>query len=269
MKCEHPAARKQRPLRSSFGKEVAQSPMQLENLVKGGVEMIRKYWLLKGFAVALLALAGIAPAQSTESAKQKKDSKQAKNVAALKAEPTMAASDTKTSSTDLTAARRDLFSEYKIGEQDVLTITVWRETELSGTVMVRPDGKITLPLLNDVHAAGLTPDELKNSLTEKLGPFVNTPQVTVAVREINSRKVFIIGQVGHEGSYRINSTTTVLQIIAEAGGLRDFANRKGIYVLRTQNGSQQRLTFNYDKVIRGKDSKDNILLRPGDTIVVP
>jgi len=231
--------------------------------------MIRKYWLLKVFAVALLALAGIAPAQSTEPAKQKKDAKQAKNVAALKAEPTMAGSDTKTSSTNLTAVRPELFSEYKIGEQDVLTITVWRETELSGTVMVRPDGKITLPLLNDVHAAGLTPDELKNSLTEKLGPFVNTPQVTVAVREINSRKVFIIGQVGHEGSYRINSTTSVLQIIAEAGGLRDFANRKGIYVLRTQNGSQQRLTFNYDKVIRGKDSKDNILLRPGDTIVVP
>jgi len=229
--------------------------------------MIRKYWLLKGFALALLGLAGIAQAQST--AAQEKDSKQAKNVAALNADPTMAGNDSKTSSPDLTAVKRELFTEYKIGEQDVLTITVWREPELSGTVMVRPDGMVTLPLLNDVHAAGLTPDELKNSLTEKLGPFVNTPQVTVAVREINSRKVFIIGQVGHEGSYRINSTTTVLQIIAEAGGLRDFANRKGIYVLRTQNGSQQRLTFNYDKVIRGKDSKENILLRPGDTIVVP
>src|SRR5262249_2195968 len=92
---------------------------------------------------------------------------------------------------------------------------------------------------------------------------------TVAVREINSRKVFIIGQVGHEGSYRINSTTTVLQIIAEAGGLRDFANRKGIYVLRTQNGAQQRLSFNYDQVIPGNGCKGNILLLPGDTIVVP
>ena len=89
----------------------------------------------------------------------------------------------------------------------------------------------------------------------------------MAVREINSRKVFVIGQVGREGSYRINSTSTVLQVIAEAGGLRDFANRKGIYVLRHQNGSQVKLSFNYDKVIRGKD--DNIQLRPGDTIVVP
>ena len=224
-----------------------------------------KHGLHKGIAVGLLALSCAAFAQ-TSSAKQK-DS-QAKNIAALKNDPKMAAAD-KTSAADIANARRDLISEYRIGEQDVLTITVWREAELSGTVMVRPDGKITLPLLNDVHAAGLTPDELKSSLTEKLGPFVNSPQVTVAVREINSRKVFIIGQVGHEGSYRINSTTTVLQIIAEAGGLRDFANRKGIYVLRTQNGAQQRLSFNYDQVIRGKGGKDNILLRPGDTIVVP
>lgn len=165
--------------------------------------------------------------------------------------------------------KKNGFSEYRIGEQDVLNITVWREPELSGAVMVRPDGMITLPLVNDVHAAGLTPDELKDMLTEKLRSFLNLPQVTVAVREINSRKVFIIGQVGHEGSFRINSTTTVLQIIAEAGGLREFANRKGIYVLRKENGAQSRLSFNYDHVIRGKDPKENILLRPGDTIVVP
>jgi polysaccharide export outer membrane protein len=224
-----------------------------------------KYWLYKGVAVAVLASACMATAQDTGSAQT--DSKSAKNMAALKSEPAMSSADTKTGGADPSATK--LFSEYRIGEQDVLTITVWREPELSGTVMVRPDGMVTLPLLNDVHAAGLTPDELKSALTEKLGPFVNSPQVTVAVREINSRKVFIIGQVGHEGSYRINSTTTVLQIIAEAGGLRDFANRKGIYVLRTVNGSQQRLSFNYEKVIRGKDSKDNILLRPGDTIVIP
>ena len=165
--------------------------------------------------------------------------------------------------------QKDIASSYRIGEQDLLAITVWREPELSGTVMVRPDGKITLPLLNDVNASGLTPDELKNTLTEKLRPFVNVPQVTVAVREINSRKVYIIGQVGREGSYRINSTTTVLQIIAEAGGLREFANRKGIYVLRNDNGNQTRLSFNYENVIRGKDTHQNILVRPGDTIVVP
>jgi polysaccharide export outer membrane protein len=96
---------------------------------------------------------------------------------------------------------------------------------------------------------------------------VNVPQVTVAVREINSRKVFVIGQVAREGSYRINSNTTVLQIIAEAGGLRDFANRKGIYVLRQESSGQLRMPFNYDKVVRGKN--DNIQLLPGDTIVVP
>ena len=148
-------------------------------------------------------------------------------------------------------------------------VAAWRMYRVRGTARAWIDGLLTLPLVNDVHAAGLTPDELKDLLTEKLRGFLNLPQVTVAVREINSRKVFIIGQVGHEGSFRINSTTTVLQIIAEAGGLREFANRKGIYVLRKENGTQTRLSFNYDKVIRGKDPKDNILLRPGDTVVVP
>jgi polysaccharide export outer membrane protein len=193
-------------------------------------------------------------------------------VAALKPAETagtLPAEKDKTSASDSssTAAKTNDPSQYRIGEQDVLVITVWREPELSATVMVRPDGKVTLPLVNDVTAAGLSTDELKSLLTEKLRPFVNVPQVTVAVREINSRKVFVIGQVAHEGSYRVNSTTTVLQVIAEAGGLRDFANRKGIYVLRQQNGGQVKLSFNYDKVIRGKDN--NIQLRPGDTVVVP
>lgn len=161
----------------------------------------------------------------------------------------------------------DAATQYRIGEQDVLSITVWREPDLSATVMVRPDGKITLPLINDVTASGLTTDELKSLLMEKLQPFVNVPQVTVAVREINSRKVFVIGQVAREGSYRISSSSTVLQIIAEAGGLRDFANRKGIYVLRQANGKQTKISFNYNSVVRGKN--ENIQLRPGDTIVVP
>lgn len=161
----------------------------------------------------------------------------------------------------------DPSTQYRIGEQDVLSITVWREPDLSATVMVRPDGKITLPLINDVTASGLTTDELKSLLMERLQPFVNVPQVTVSVREINSRKVFVIGQVAREGSYRVSSNSTVLQIIAEAGGLRDFANRKGIYVLRQANGKQTKISFNYNNVIRGKN--ENIQLRPGDTIVVP
>ncbi len=224
------------------------------------------YRLFSAFLIsALLAL----PSFAQNSSKPKKeDSKQ--KIAALKNDSKMAnGEDLPSSSSPNTSGKKEGFSEYRIGEQDVLNITIWREPELSGAVMVRPDGMITLPLVNDVHAAGLTPDELKDLLTEKLRGFLNLPQVTVAVREINSRKVFIIGQVGHEGSFRINSTTTVLQIIAEAGGLREFANRKGIYVLRKENGTQTRLSFNYDKVIRGKDPKDNILLRPGDTVVVP
>jgi polysaccharide export outer membrane protein len=160
-------------------------------------------------------------------------------------------------------------SGYRIGEQDLLNITVWKEPELSGSVVVRPDGKITLPLVNDIHAAGLSPDELRELITERLHPFLTVPEVTVAVREINSRKVYVIGQIAHEGSYRINSTTTVLQIIAEAGGLNEFANRKRIYLLRKENGAQIRLNFNYDKVVKGKDPSQDVLLRPGDTIVVP
>lgn len=180
-----------------------------------------------------------------------------------------ASTSTSTSTTPNAADKQNVESalQYRIGEQDVLVITVWREPELSATVMVRPDGKITLPLINDVDAGGLTTEELKALLTDKLRPLVNLPQVTVAVREINSRKVFVIGQVAREGSYRINSNSTVLQIIAEAGGLRDFANRKGIYVLRHQDGGQVKLRFNYNNVVRGKD--DNIQLRPGDTVVVP
>jgi len=210
-------------------------------------------------------------------AQNSSDKKAASNVAALQpvASPTAekakaASSDTPASASSSTSSNRpsaDSLLQYKIGEQDVLVITVWREPELSATVMVRPDGKITLPLVNDVDAGGLSTDELKTLLTDKLRPFVNLPQVTVAVREINSRKVFVIGQVAREGSYRINSNTTVLQIIAEAGGLRDFANRKGIYVLRHQSSGQVKMNFNYDKVIHGKD--DNIQLRPGDTIVIP
>lgn len=213
--------------------------------------------------IAGMALAQSSPASTVSNGKQK--------LAALKNAPGAAKPDTPSpkSSADRSTSKLDVLNEYRIGEQDVLNITVWREPELSGAVMVRPDGMVTLPLVNDIHAAGLTPDELKDLLTEKLRSFLNLPQVTVAVREINSRKVFVLGQVGHEGSYRINSTTTVLQVISEAGGLREFANKKGIYVLRNENGGQVRMHFNYEKVVRGQDPSAGILLRPGDTIVVP
>jgi len=158
---------------------------------------------------------------------------------------------------------------YVIGAQDVLNINVWKEPEISTQVVVRPDGKITVPMVNDVYVIGLTTEELQELLTEKLKPFVNVPQVTVSPREINSRKVYLIGQVGREGPVRINGSMTVLQLIAEAGGLRDFAKRKKIYVMRTQNGKQLPFPFNYDEVIQGKNMKQDIELQPGDTVVVP
>ena len=159
--------------------------------------------------------------------------------------------------------------DYRIGEQDVLNITVWKEPQLSGTVTVRPDGKISLPLVDEVVAVGLTPLELQNVLVEKFKPFLTLPQVSVSAREINSRKVYVMGQVGHEGPFRINSNTTVLEILAEAGGLKDYASRKKIYVMRTLKGKQVRYPFNYDAVIRGEHNEQNLILQPGDIIVVP
>lgn len=158
---------------------------------------------------------------------------------------------------------------YTIGEQDVLDINVWKEKELSGTVVVRPDGKITLPLVNEVDVVGKTPLQLQQVLTERLQPFLTAPQVTVSVREINSRKVYLIGQVAHDGVFRINSTTTVFQILAQAGGLGQFAKRKKIYVLRNENGKQVRLPFNYDAVVTGQNNSQDFVLKPNDTIVVP
>ncbi|HXN17172.1 MAG TPA: polysaccharide biosynthesis/export family protein [Candidatus Binatus sp.] len=158
---------------------------------------------------------------------------------------------------------------YTIGEQDVLDIDVWREKELSGPVVVRPDGKITVPLVNEFYVIGLTPLQLEAALTEKLQPFVTAAQVTVTVREINSRKVYVIGQVVHEGVFKINSTTTVSQIIVQAGGLREFAKRKKIYVLRTVNGKHIRLPFNYDAVIKGQANGQDVVVKPDDKIIVP
>jgi polysaccharide export outer membrane protein len=160
-------------------------------------------------------------------------------------------------------------NDYIIGEQDALMITVWKEKEISGGVVVRPDGKITVPLIGEIKVVGMTPVQLQGVLAEKLKPFVTVPQVTVAVTQINSRKIYLIGQAAREGHFLINSSTTVLQVIAEAGGLRDFAKRKKIYILRNQGQKQLRFSFDYDAVIRGKKEDQNILLQPGDTIVVP
>ena len=158
---------------------------------------------------------------------------------------------------------------YVIGPEDLLTIDVWKEKELSGPVPVRPDGKISLPLLNDVQAAGLTPMELMSSLTEKLKKYVSDPTVTVTVTTINSRKVYILGEVTRPGAFPLVPDMTVLQAITSAGGPTPYAKKSGIYVLRNQNGTQTKLPFNYKQVVRGGSPEQNIFLKSGDTVVVP
>lgn len=156
---------------------------------------------------------------------------------------------------------------YRIGVEDELMISVWREPELSTQVVVRPDGKITLPLLNDLDVVGMRTDQLQDVLTEKLKPFVNTPQVTIIVRGIRSRKVNLIGQVGRQGSFDLNDNKTMLDLIAQAGGLSAFAKGGSIYILREVSGKKVRIGFNYKKAIAGKGP--NPVLEPGDLIVVP
>lgn len=160
-------------------------------------------------------------------------------------------------------------SDYVIGEEDILTISIWKEHDLTGTGVVRPDGKITVPLVGEIKVIGMRPAQLQTLLEEKLKPFITVPQVSVAVNQINSRKIYLIGQVVREGSVPINSSMTVLQVLAGAGGLRDFAKRKKIYILRKRGDQEIRFPFDYDAAIRGRNPEQNIRVEPGDTIVVP
>ena len=159
--------------------------------------------------------------------------------------------------------------DYRIGPGDVIVVSVWKEPEASSTVVIRPDGKISLPLVNDLSVDGKTPMEVQKIISEKLAPFIKSPNVTVTVQEIYSKKVFVLGEVNRAGAYQITQPMTVLQVLTEAQGLRPFANQKAIYVLRTENGKQVRLPFNYKDVVQGKKIEQNVLLHPGDTVVVP
>jgi polysaccharide export outer membrane protein len=156
---------------------------------------------------------------------------------------------------------------YHIGVEDELQISVWHEPELSTSVVVRPDGMITLPLLNDVKAAGLKTEELQLLLTDKLKGFVNEPQVTVIVRAIHSRKVYLVGEVAHQGTYSLNGDMTVLELLAAAGGLGPFAKSESIYILREKDGKKLRIPFHYKRAVTGKS--ENLALFPGDVVVVP
>lgn len=159
---------------------------------------------------------------------------------------------------------------FVIGNDDILAINVWKEPEISRQFPVRSDGKISLPLAGEIQATGRTPLQLEQEVTEKLRNYIADPQVTVIVQQINSEKFNILGQVGRPGSYPLTASTTILDAIAQAGGFRDFAKEKGIYILRkTAQGGDTRIPFNYKEVIKGKRSEQNIKLQPNDTVVVP
>jgi polysaccharide export outer membrane protein len=159
--------------------------------------------------------------------------------------------------------------DYVIGATDVLTIVIWDEKETTSDVTVRPDGKITLPLINDFVAAGLTPTQLRLRITDLEKRFIRMPVVTVIVKQINNNRAFITGQVRTPGPYVLSGPTTVLQLLALAGGFAEFADREHIPITRIEQGVQKAFTFNYDRAIKRQDLSQNIILKAGDTVVVP
>jgi len=159
---------------------------------------------------------------------------------------------------------------YVIGANDVLAINVWKEPDISRSVPVRSDGKISLPLVGELQASGETPRQLEQEIAKRLQSYISEPEVTVIVTDSKSQKVNIMGMVTRPGAYLLTSSTTVLDAIAMAGGFKDFAKQKSIYVLRqAPEGTQQRIPFNYKDVIKGKNAEQNIRLQAGDTVVVP
>jgi polysaccharide export outer membrane protein len=157
---------------------------------------------------------------------------------------------------------------YIIGASDSLNVTVWKETSLSGDLLVRPDGMISVPLLGDVQAAGLTPLQLATEVETKLKKYIQSPNVTVEIRQIHSKVVYMLGEVGKKGPIDLTPGMTLLQAISSAGGLTDYANSKKIYILRASSGKQEKIPAHYKEALKG-DSALNLVLQPGDTIVVP
>jgi polysaccharide biosynthesis/export protein len=200
--------------------------------------------LVASFALTCMAWAGFAHAQEAKTEPSNSPSTQAETKSAVQA-------------------------DYRIGPQDLLRIDVWKEPDISRTIPVRPDGKISLPLLNDVQAAGLTAMELAGAIREGLTKFITNPQVTVSVTEINSRRVYVTGEVVRPGAQPMLPNMTVLQALSGSGGFTQFARIKNIYVLRTIDGKQTRIPINYKAVVDGKHPEENVSLQPGDVIVVP
>jgi len=169
-----------------------------------------------------------------------------------------------------TTSAPQIAADYVIGPSDVLAVNVWKDTEISRTVLVRPDGRISLPLIGELEVNGLTALQVQDLVTQKLRPFISKPQVTVIVTEVKSRTYTVVGKVAKPGSFSLGKPTTVLEAIAIAGGFLDFAKVTKVYVIRRlADGSQTRLPFDYKKVISGQKADENIDLKGGDTIVVP
>ena len=199
------------------------------------------------------AAAGYLPGQTQSSSQSNGDR-------ALAANPSTQSDGSKTAHDD----------NFVIGNDDVLAISVWKEPELTKSVPVRCDGNISLPLVGEIGAAGHTPLQLEREITEKLKNFITTPEVTVIVEKVNSRKYNVLGEVTKPGSYVLTADTTIMDAIAAAGGFRDFAKKSGVYVLRKgPDGHETNLKFNYKEFIKGKNSAQNIKLEPNDTLIVP
>jgi polysaccharide export outer membrane protein len=210
----------------------------------------------KAAVAALVLISGIALAQDAPA-------QPAANSASDKT-----ASDKTPDKTRTAASASQAGPEYVIGPEDVLHISVWKEAELTANLPVRPDGKISLPLLDDVQASGLTAMQLAASVTEKLKKYIADPRVTVVVTQINSKRIYLVGEVLHVGVMPMSPNMTVLQALSSAG-FSQFANTKRIYVLRTEKGKQQKLPVDYRKLVKGEQMEQNYVLQPGDTIVVP
>jgi polysaccharide export outer membrane protein len=213
-------------------------------------------WSLVAFIAMLLAIPAAGVSQQTQPTSPSA-------AAAEKSAPASADTSQKTSAADASD-----IAHYIIGPEDTLQITVWKEPTLSGTVPVRPDGRISLVLIGDLPAAGMTPMQLSADITQRLKKYIQEPSVSVIVLAVNSQRIFLIGEVGHVGAIPMTAGMTPLQAIAAGGGLTPFANSKHIYILRGTGAAQKKIPFDYKKALKG-ESKQDVSLEPGDTIVVP
>jgi polysaccharide export outer membrane protein len=228
----------------------------MRNHRQGAAIAMNPSTLMKRLALASLCvlLSGLAQAQTTA------ENRAVANPPATAAQPAPA--------TDNVAKAHD--DSFVIGNDDVLAVSVWKEPDISRSIPVRSDGKISLPLVGELQASGRTPLKLEQDIAARLKSYIEEPDVTVIVQQINSQKFNILGQVSRPGAYALTNTATVLDAIAIAGGFRDFAKQKSIYILRQNaDGTQARIPFNYKEVLKGQNPAQNIRLQPRDTIVVP